>query len=184
MSLPAPRRFRPAALASLARLALCGVVLGGMGAANAIAQRAPMADVVPGVEHCVVNVRADDALNLRGGPGAGNAIVARLPYGACGVVVSGPCSGNWCPVEDGHHAGFVHARYIAQVSPALYCTEGVAKGDRLTLRAFPSFESRALHTLGPATCSIAFLPFAREGWQKVRVAGYEGWVPRANLSGQ
>ncbi|MGJ3262025.1 MAG: SH3 domain-containing protein [Salinarimonas sp.] len=183
-TLPSPRRVRPVALAALARLALCAVALGALGAAGAVAQRAPTADVVPGEEHCVVNVRTDDALNLRAGPGAGQPVLARLPYGTCGVMVTGPCAGNWCPVEDGHHAGFVHARYIAQISPALYCVTGVPAGERLALRAWPDFGSRVLGRLEPNACSIAFLPYERDGWRKIRVRGHEGWVPRANLSGQ
>ena len=45
--------------------------------------------VVPGEEHCVVNVRSDDALNLRSAPESGAAVVARKRYGACGIVVTG-----------------------------------------------------------------------------------------------
>jgi hypothetical protein len=46
----------------------------------------------------------------------------------------------------------------------------------LNLRAWPSAQSRVLTALPPASCGIAFLPYARDGWQKVRVGGWEGWV--------
>lgn len=172
-----------AALVRLIAFAALVALVHLFGARDAAARPAT-ADVVPGEEHCVVNVRADDVLNLRAGPGSGHRVVTGLRYGTCGVLVTGECRGNWCPVEDGHHVGWVHARFVAMVSPARYCVAGATEKDPLALRAFPAHESRVLATLGPATCSIAFLPYATNGWQKIRVGGYEGWVPRANLSGQ
>lgn len=153
--------------------------------APAISIAPALADsVVPGEEHCIVNVRSDDVLNMRAGPGAGHAIVAAKHYGACGVRVTGKCQGSWCPVEDGDAAGFVHRRYIAIVSPALYCVSGVAADDVLNLRAWPSASSQILDGLDPHQCDIAFLPYAVNGWQKIRVAGQEGWVNRNYLSGE
>lgn len=140
--------------------------------------------VVGGEEHCVVHVRRDDQLNLRAGPSARSAILTGLSYGQCGVIVTGPCRGDWCPVEDGHHAGWAHRRYLAMVSPARYCVSGVAAGDALNLRAYPSPTSRVLIQLGLDQCGIAFLPYARDGWQKVRADGWEGWASRRCLSGQ
>lgn len=149
-----------------------------------VAAQSPTANVVVGEEHCVVNVRSDDVLNLRAGPGTGHAVLAGLRYASCGILVRDACRGAWCPVEDGHHAGWVNARFIAMVSPARYCVDGVAANDHLPLRAYPSHGSRVLARLGPRTCGMAFLPYATHGWQKIRVDGWEGWVPRANLSGQ
>jgi len=70
------------------------------------------------------------------------------------------------------------------VSPSLYCVTGVAPDDRLNLRAWPSPQSKVLARLPRNQCDIAFLPYARNGWQKIRVAGWEGWVNRRYLSGQ
>lgn len=142
------------------------------------------AQVVPGEEHCVVNVRSDDRLNMRSLPGAGSKIVARLPYGECGITVLAPCLGNWCRVEDGHYEGWVNSRFISMVSPALYCVTGVAPGDRLNLRAFPATTSRVLTRLGRNQCDIAFLPYRVGTWQKIRAEGYEGWVNSRFLSGE
>ncbi|WP_349367718.1 SH3 domain-containing protein [Salinarimonas sp.] len=183
-TLPSPSPLRAAGLAALARVGVLALAVLGLACVEARAERAPTADVVPGEEHCVVNVRADDPLNMRAGPGVGHQILTRLAYGTCGVMVRGDCRGTWCPVEDGHYAGWVHARYISMVSPALYCVAGVGQGERLPLRAWPSHGSRVMAELGPRACGIALLPYAREGWQKIRIEGYEGWVPRANLSGQ
>jgi SH3-like domain-containing protein len=137
--------------------------------------------VVEGEEHCIVNIRTDDRLNVRRRPNAESAIVDRLRYAQCGIVVDGPCRGNWCPLEDG---GWVNRRYIAAVSPALYCVTGVRRGDVLNLRAFPSPSSRIVAELGRRQCDIAFLPFAVGNWQKIRVEGEEGWVNRRYLSGE
>ena len=140
--------------------------------------------VVQGEEHCVVNVRADDRLNMREQPSASSDIVARKRYGDCGIVVTGNCRGAWCPVEDGHSAGWVNKRFIAMVSPAMYCVSGVKAGDTLSVRAFPSSESKIVTRLPRNQCDIAFLPYATGGWQKIRVDGWQGWVNRRFLSGE
>ena len=145
---------------------------------------AAQAQVVQGEEHCVVNIPATDGLNIRSAPSASSRIVATLPYARCGVMVTGPCQGSWCPVEDGHYAGWVNSRYISMVSPAIYCVSGVARGDVLNLRAYPSPSSRILTGLPRNQCDIAFLPYATGSWQKVRVGGWEGWANRRYLSGQ
>ncbi len=139
--------------------------------------------VVPGEEHCVVNVRTDDRLNMRVQPNPRAAIVARKRYGDCGIFVH-DCRGSWCSVEDGHSLGWVHRHYIAMVSPARYCVANVAPGDALNLRAYPSPRSRVLTRLHRRQCGIAFLPYAVGSWQKVRADAWEGWVNRRYLSGQ
>lgn len=142
------------------------------------------AQVVQGEEHCVVNIKTTDTLNLRSAGKATAKVVTTLPYARCGVVVTGACQGSWCPVDAGHHAGWVNSRFISMVSPARYCVAGVAKNDVLNLRAFPAGTSRILATLKPNQCEISFLPYATGAWQKVRVEGYEGWVNKQFVSGQ
>lgn len=142
------------------------------------------AQVVEGEEHCVVNVSTNDVLNVRKKPSASAAIVTTHAYGDCGIIVTGSCKGSWCPIEDGHVAGWVNSRFISMVSPALYCVTGVAKGDVLNLRAFPSTNSKIIAHLSRHQCDIAFLPYAIGSWQKVRVGGYQGWVNRSYLSGE
>lgn len=145
---------------------------------------ATSAQVVQGEEHCVINVRSSDVLNMRARGSASSPATATLRHGQCGIVVAGACRGPWCPVEDGHNAGWVNSRHISMVSPAMYCVMGVRPGDGLNLRAFPSVSSRILTTLSRRQCDIAFLPYATGNWQKVRVRGYEGWVNRRYLSGE
>jgi SH3-like domain-containing protein len=146
--------------------------------------RAEADPLVSGGEHCVINIATDDTLNLREGPGTGSRVLTRLPYAACGVTVMDDCQVDWCPVENGYYRGWAHRRYLAAVSPAMYCVTGVAEWDVLNLRAWPAVTSRILTELDPDQCGIAFLPYAVETWQKVRADGWEGWVNRHYLSGQ
>ena len=139
---------------------------------------------VPGEEHCVVNVRSDDRLNMRAEPNSRSEIVARKRHDECGILVQSECLGSWCSVEDGHSLGWVHRHYIAMVSPAMYCVSGVAPGDVLNVRAYPSPQSRVIARLDRHQCEIAFLPYAVGNWQKVRVSGWQGWANRRYLSGE
>lgn len=140
--------------------------------------------VVPGEEHCVINVASWDKLNIRKGPSAKSQVVVQKRYGSCGVMVMGNCRSGWCPVEDGHMRGWANSRFLSMVSPALYCTANRSRHGGVKLRAYPSPQSRVLVALKRHTCGIAFLPYIRNNWQKVRVDGWEGWVKRAEVSGQ
>ena len=139
--------------------------------------------VVPGEEHCVVNVASWDRLNIRNEPSSHAQVVVRKRYGSCGISVVGKCRAQWCPVEDGHSVGWAHRRYLSMVSPAMYCTK-VITPKRVSVRAYPSSNSRVLVALKPNTCDIAFLPYNLRSWQKIRVRGWEGWINRTFLSGQ
>lgn len=141
------------------------------------------AQVVRGEEHCVVNVKSSDVLNMRSSNSASSQVVTTLRYGQCGVVIVGNCKNSWCPVEDGHNAGWVNTRFISMVSPALHCVSGVSSDDVLNLRAYPSTNSRIVLPLDHNQCEIAFLPYVTTAWQKVRVGGHEGWVNRSYVSG-
>lgn len=132
-----------------------------------------------GGEHCVVNTRSDDPLNLRVSPNDGARVEARLSYATCGLLVTGACRGKWCPIEDGHFAGWVHRHYIAVVSPATHCLARQAEGE---LRAWPSRVSRVLTRPSPGTCGLILLPYRVDGWQKTRLGGWEGWVPGAQIA--
>lgn len=91
------------------------------------------AQIAVGEEHCVVNVRPDDALNMRSAGSASSRVVSKLRYGRCGVMVVANCKGQWCPIEDGHNGGWVNRRFISMVSPAMYCVDGISGQKR-----FPS----------------------------------------------
>ncbi|MBB4003226.1 SH3 domain-containing protein [Aurantimonas endophytica] len=169
----------PARLAPMRLLGLALLAGAALASSSALA-----ASPIPGEEHCVVNVASDDVLNLRDGRGTSARVLTGKRYGSCGIIVTDACQGSWCPVDDGHYQGWVSGRFIAMVSPARYCVTGVAAGDTLNLRAYPSAQSRVLRRLGRNQSSIAFLPYATGGWQKIRVEGWEGWVNGRFLSGQ
>lgn len=139
--------------------------------------------VVQGEEHCVVNVRSDDRLNMRARPSGSAPVVARKRHDDCGIWILS-CRGDWCRVEDGHNAGWMHRHFLAMVSPAIYCVSGVRPGDKLNMRAYPSPRSRVLTRLDRRQCQIAFLPYRVGNWQKIRVDGWQGWVNRRYLSGE
>ena len=160
----------------------CLLVMAFTGLGPSVSGRAD--PVVPEEEHCVVNVRPGDVLNMRAKPSSTAVIVARKRHDECGIRVNRRCRGNWCPVEDGHSLGWAHRRYLAMVSPAMYCVSGVAPGDTLNMRAYPSSQSRVIHWLSRRQCGIAFLPYAVGNWQKIRVEGWQGWAFRRYLSGQ
>lgn len=138
--------------------------------------------VVKGAEHCVVNVRADDRLNLRAAPRAEAAVRERFAYGSCGIMVTAACKGSWCPVEDGHHSGWVHRHYIAALPDVEFCFTAAASRELRFLRAWPSSGSRIVTELPARQCGIRPLPYIVEGWQKARVDGWEGWLPQAGLA--
>lgn len=159
--------LRLAVLASMAIIGLSG--------------HATAEPVRTGAEHCVVQVSPDDPLNLRAGPGTGHPVMTRLPYATCGLTVTAICRGNWCPVEDGHNAGWVHRRFIAEVSRPTHCLSPLTQPQAVALRAWPSDASRILARLVPQSCGIALLPYQVEDWQKIRQGGWEGWVRLSDI---
>ena len=66
----------------------------------------------------VVNVRSDDALNVRAGPGVTYAVVGTIPYYGrdVDVLVGGKQVGDswWVPVEHGNVSGWVNSAYLAR----------------------------------------------------------------------
>lgn len=132
------------------------------------------AQVVEGEEHCVINVKTTDALNVRAKNSAASKVVTTLRYGECGIVVTGSCKGSWCPVEDGHDAGWVKSNFISMVSPAIYCVTGVGAGDGLNVRAFPSPSSRIVTVLHRRQCDSLSCPTRLTAGRKCVPAGTRG----------
>jgi len=151
--------MRPALLSAVAAAFLAG--------ASTI-HSDPLAE---GSEHCAVNVRSDDALSLRARPSASAPVLTRWSYGQCDLTVTGACLGDWCPVADGHYAGWADGYYLAMVSAAMFCVTGMALGDLLDLRAWRSNGTGILAGVAANLCGIALLPHRRDTWQKVRADG-------------
>lgn len=62
--------------------------------------------------HCVMGVRPGDTLRIRNGPSAEHREVGGIPPNACGVMISGPCRGAWCPVTYRGVRGWSNASYL------------------------------------------------------------------------
>ncbi|NDV89006.1 hypothetical protein GTW51_20215 [Aurantimonas aggregata] len=94
-----------ALVSTVTGLARAMQILGLSLLAGAAPVSAQTASPVPGEEHCVVNVAADDVLNLREGRGTSARVLTGKRYGSCGIIVTDPCQGSWCRVDDGHYQG-------------------------------------------------------------------------------
>lgn len=62
----------------------------------------------------VRNVPSWDRLNVRSGPGAGNAIVGSISATASGIQCEGPCKGKWCRIAWRGLVGWVNMRYLGE----------------------------------------------------------------------
>lgn len=60
----------------------------------------------------VVNIREDDVLNVRSGPSSEHAVVAALQPGSRGVVITGDCQSEWCPVQHATGSGWVNRTFL------------------------------------------------------------------------
>ncbi len=61
----------------------------------------------------VVNVAADDVLNIRSGPSASLAIVGTIPPDGRGVRMVGSCAGQWCEINYRGTKGWVNRQYLS-----------------------------------------------------------------------
>lgn len=84
-----------------------------VGASAAPPMRAAPAKPEPRPTFMVVNVRADDVLNIRSGPSADHDIVGAAAPGSRYVTLTGPCEAAWCPVEHKATRGWVNRAFIA-----------------------------------------------------------------------
>ncbi|MGC8011007.1 SH3 domain-containing protein, partial [Salmonella enterica] len=60
----------------------------------------------------VVNIREDDVLNVRSGPSSEHAVVAALQPGSRGVIITGDCESDWCPVQHAAGSGWVNRTFL------------------------------------------------------------------------
>jgi hypothetical protein len=84
----------------------------------------------------VANIRNDDVLNVRSGPSTDHAVVAALQPGSRGVVITGDCQSDWCPVQHEAASGWVNRSFLS--SEAGYVSAFPAQ------RATASVEDRSL----------------------------------------
>ncbi|MDX2287583.1 MAG: SH3 domain-containing protein [Hyphomicrobiaceae bacterium] len=105
--LPAPRPASPPPV-TVARTASTTP-----GPALAVAPTGPAASASrPAATFRVVEVDAFDVLNVRSGPSEAFGVVATIPPNGRGVILTGRCVADWCPVRHLQRTGWVNSYYL------------------------------------------------------------------------
>ncbi len=146
----------------------------------------------------VVNVPQDDVLNVRRGPNPTSDVVSTIPPSAANVRVTGLCNGDWCPVQTGREAGWVHRYFIMPVGstgtaapatpprtaagPITYRVVGVPASDVLNIRRIADGESEVVATIPANGNRIRLTGYCRREWCPVAFGRTTGWVNRQYLT--
>ncbi|MEL7399264.1 MAG: SH3 domain-containing protein [Pseudomonadota bacterium] len=137
---------------------------------------------------CVINVAANDVLNVRSGPSTRNPIIGILSPDRCGVRIV-QRSGNWAYVTWRNRRGqlgqgWASLRFLADnriPSPSVACVTNVAFNDVLNIRAAATSQSRIVGAIPPNGCGVRVI--AQNGaWTRIRYNGVLGWVNNRFLS--
>ncbi len=170
----------------------CGVAYGGTrGWANGyflIPEQGRATD-----SYRVVNVAADDVLNVRQGPGARYPIVAALPPDSRGIRLVGnvECVGVWCQVQHRTGSGWVNTLYLAyDVATAAapgqttqtYRVINVASDDVLNIRSGPGAGLAIVGAIPPNGRGVRIVGSCTGQWCQVDYRGTRGWVNKMYLS--
>lgn len=119
----------------------------------------------------VVNVAAQDVLNVRHGPSPRHDIVAQLPADGGGISITGTCRAQWCPIR---HAGGEGWAFRAYLAPELRSATPVVA----SAAAAPQSEApKAPPLLAQRPASPpeqAFRYFVAQGWGEHHAAGIVG----------
>lgn len=141
----------------------------------------------------VVNVAADDVLNVRQGPGARYAIVAALPPDSRGVRLVGSvqCVGVWCEIQHRVGTGWVNTLYLAYDVAAIaaptqsmqtYRVINVASDDVLNIRSGPGAGLASIGTILPNSHGIRIVGSCSGQWCPIEYQGTRGWVNKQYLA--
>jgi len=127
---------------------------------------------------CVTGVSPWDVLWMRSGPGTGFRRIGSIPANACGVRVTGPCSGNWCKVRYGTQRGWTYMRYITGFGRPGNgaCVTGVPSWDVLWMRSGPGIRFRRVGSIPAYSCRVRVTGPCVGNWCKVRYRGQRGWA--------
>ncbi|MBS0252927.1 MAG: SH3 domain-containing protein [Proteobacteria bacterium] len=66
----------------------------------------------------VAGVDPSDVLNIRTGPSPDYQTVGGIPPNSRGIVITGPCQNDWCPVKHRTLVGWVNRRYLTEETAA------------------------------------------------------------------
>ena len=110
----------------------------------------------------VVNVRSDDALNVRAGPGVGYAIAGTIPYYGrdVDVLVGGHEAGDawWVPVQHNGLSGWVNSGFLARQEGS--ASDPVAAPAAEAIMALKDGDMEALSSLIHPSKGVRFSPYA------------------------
>jgi SH3-like domain-containing protein len=146
----------------------------------------------------VVNVPADDVLNIRAGPSARTEIVGTLSARATGISVTGTCRTDWCPVRIENQAGWIHRYFLwpehmnelarRRLQPidasraVTYRVMHVPAGDALNLRREANGSSEIVGSIPADGRKIRMTGYCLKEWCPVSYDGRMGWVSRHFLT--
>lgn len=112
--------------------------------------------------YTVVNVAADDVLNVREGAGVSHEIVGTIPPGGQQVQVTGTAvevaGSAWAPVQYGSVSGWVNAAYLAQQVGTV--DAAVAQQASAVLQALADADMAALAAYVHPERGVRFSPYA------------------------
>ena len=110
----------------------------------------------------VVNVRSDDVLNVRAGPGAGYAIAGTIPYYGrdVDVLVGGQQVGDswWVPVQHDGVSGWVNSGFLARQEGSV--SDPVAARAAEAIMALKAGDMEELSSLIHPNQGVCFSPYA------------------------
>jgi uncharacterized protein YraI len=114
-------------------------------------------------------------VNLRAGPGTGNAIRRGIPAGGYVIVHSGPYNGVWYEVSFAGTLGYVHGGYLAQTAAPR--SVSVATATRaINMRAGPGMGYAITGVVAAGARAWLSSAPVEGGWRKASSNGVTGWV--------
>ncbi len=132
--------------------------------------RQPQPEVQPKVQepgYIVANVRQDDVLNVRSGPSTEYDVVAALRPGSRGVVITGDCQSDWCPVQHQVASGWVNRSFLISEAVFVSASPPQRDGTPLESRTLVATRNRLSSNDSPEAPRSCLTPAAKQLLQRV-----------------
>lgn len=146
---------------------------------------------VPEADHCVIEHRAGETLNVRSGPGTTHDIVGTLSFDQTGVHATGVAANDgdsrvWKEIDYyGGHAWvaswLLTPNPCAVTAPTNYCVSGTSCLDRLNVRSGPGATYQKMGSLpfdevGVQATGASSADGDGRTWYQIRFRGDVGWA--------
>jgi uncharacterized protein YgiM (DUF1202 family) len=146
---------------------------------------------VDAVNHCVIQHTADDALNVREGPGVDYAVIGTLAHDAAGVATTGFGANDdddqlWVHVTHEDATGWVASWLLTpgecfEAAPGEACVVDTVCTDRLNVRSgpggdYPKIGSLAYNVTGVVTTGRSSNDDQGRAWIQIEYDGEVGWA--------